>query len=135
MKTLLWVCLSGTLVFGGAAAADPNLLQETVVKTALEENPKVKAVRAKWEMMKARVPQAIAWEDLRVGVDSVAGRFVNIPPNSFMNQTVTVERELPVSGRNRSRARAATAEAGAAFEESGARNLMWSLARGAPTAA
>src|SRR5689334_3787383 len=68
-------------------------------------------------MMKARVPQAIAWEDLRVGVDSVAGRFVSIPANAFMDQTVMVEQELPVSGKNRSRARAATAEAGTAFEE------------------
>jgi cobalt-zinc-cadmium efflux system outer membrane protein len=117
MKTLLLVCMSCTLVFGGAAAADPNLSGEAVVKTVLQENPTVKAARAKWEMMKARVPQAIAWEDLRVGVDSVVGRFVSVPANSFMNQTVTVEQELPVSGKNRSRARAATAEAGAAFEE------------------
>jgi cobalt-zinc-cadmium efflux system outer membrane protein len=117
MKTLLLVWFSGTLMLGGVAAADPNLSREVVVTTALQENPTVKAARAKWEMMKARVPQAIAWEDLRVGVDSVVGRFVSIPANSFMNQTVTVEQELPVSGKNRSRARAATAEAGAAFEE------------------
>jgi outer membrane protein, heavy metal efflux system len=117
MNTLLWVCFSGTLVLGGAAAADQNLSREAVVNTALQDNPTVKAARAKWEMMKARVPQAIAWEDLRVGVDSVAGRFVSIPANAFMDQTVMVEQELPVSGKNRSRARAATAEAGTAFEE------------------
>jgi hypothetical protein len=95
MKTLLWVCFSGTLVLGGAAAADQNLSREAVVYTALQDNPTVKAARAKWEMMKARVPQAIAWEDLRVGVDSVAGRFVSIPANAFMDQTVMVEQELP----------------------------------------
>jgi cobalt-zinc-cadmium efflux system outer membrane protein len=83
----------------------------------LRENPAIKATRAKWEMTRARVPQASAWEDLRVGFDSVAGRFVSVPANAFMDQTVTVEQELPLSGRNRSRARAATAEAGAAFEE------------------
>ena len=54
----------------------------------------VKAARAKWEMMRARVPQASAWEDLRLDVDSVAGRFVNIPANSFMNQTLTLAQEL-----------------------------------------
>ena len=102
---------------GRRGGSDSNLSREAVVKTVLQENPTVKAARAKWEMLKARVPQAIAWEDLRVGVDSVAGRFVNIPANAFMNQTVTVEQELPLSGKNRSRARAATAEAGAAFEE------------------
>jgi cobalt-zinc-cadmium efflux system outer membrane protein len=117
MKTLLLVSFVGTLVLGGAAAADQNLEREAVVNTALQDNPTVKAARAKWEMMKARVPQAIAWEDLRVGVDSVAGRFVSVPANAFMDQTVMVEQELPVSGKNRSRARAATAEAGTAFEE------------------
>jgi hypothetical protein len=54
---------------------------------------------------------------LRFGIDSVAGRFVNILPNSFMDQTVMIEQELPVSGKNGSGARAATAEAGATFEE------------------
>jgi outer membrane protein TolC len=88
-----------------------------VVGVVLRENPTVKAARAKWEMMKARVPQASAWEDLRVGIDSTAGRFVNVPANAFMDQTVMVEQELPVSGKNRSRARAATADAGAVFEE------------------
>jgi hypothetical protein len=68
---------------------------------------------ARWEMMKAHVPQAGAWEDLRFGIDSVAGRFVNILPNSFTDQTVMIEQELPVSGKNGSGARAATAEAGA----------------------
>src|ERR1700738_4978815 len=109
MKTLLLVHFSTILILGGVAVAEENFSQEAAINTALRENPTVKAARAKWEMMKARVPQAIAWEDLRVGVNTVAGRFVSIPPNSFMNQTVTVEQELPVSGRNRSRARAATA--------------------------
>jgi outer membrane protein TolC len=68
-------------------------------------------------MMKARVPQAAAWEDLRAGVDSFVERSVSIPANSFMNQTATLEQEMPISGKNRSRARAATAEAGAAFED------------------
>ena len=34
-----------------------------------------------------------------------------------MNQTAMLEQEVPISGKNRSRARAATAEAGAAFED------------------
>ncbi len=116
MKTLLWVCVFGTLVLGAAVAAN-QLSREAAVNTALKENPTVKAARAKWEMMKARLPQASAWEDLRVGFDATAGRFVNVPTNSFMDQMVMAEQELPVSGKNRSRARAATAEAGAAFEE------------------
>ncbi len=88
-----------------------------VIRAVAERNPSVKAAEAKWETMKARVPQAAAWEDLRAGVDSFVERSVSIPANSFMNQTAMLEQEVPISGKNRSRARAATAEAGAAFED------------------
>jgi outer membrane protein TolC len=94
-----------------------SLSQREIVKSALRDNASIKAARAKWEAMKARVPQAGAWEDLRAGVDSVTTRSVSIPPNSFMDQTAMLEQEVPISGKNRSRARAATAEAGAAFED------------------
>ena len=63
------------------------------------------------------MPQARAWEDLRAGVDWRAERSVNVPPNSFMDQTAMLEQEVPISGKNRSRSRAATAEARAAFED------------------
>jgi len=118
MKTLLLVSVSGTLAFGAAAAAaDQSLSRESVVHAALQLNPTIKAARAKWEMMEARVPQASAWEDLRLGFDATAGRFVDVPRNAFMDQTLMLEQEVPVTGKNRSRARAATAEAGAVFEE------------------
>jgi len=117
LKILLSFCVWSALVFRGAAVAQETLSQEGVVGVVLRENPAIKATRAKWEMMRARVPQASAWEDLRVGFDSVAGRFVSVPANAFMDQTLMVEQELPLSGKNRSRARAATAEAGEAFEE------------------
>jgi cobalt-zinc-cadmium efflux system outer membrane protein len=98
--------------------ADADILSEReITKSALRDNASIKAARAKWEAMKARVPQAGAWEDLRAGVDSVTTRSVSIPPNSFMDQTAMLEQEVPVSGKNLSRARAATAEAGAAFED------------------
>ena len=91
VRTLLSVCVSGTLILGGVAATDQNLSRETVVNTALQENPTVKAARAKWEMMRARVPQASAWEDLRFGMDSTVGRFVSVPANAFMDQTIMIE--------------------------------------------
>ena len=99
------------------ARAGESSSPDEIVRRALRDNASIKAARAKWEMMKARVPQAAAWENLRAGVDSVVERSVSIPANSFMNQTATLEQEVPISGKNRSRARAATAEAGAAFED------------------
>src|SRR6516165_851412 len=117
LKILLSFCIWSALVFRGAAEAEETLSQEAVVGVVLRENPAIKTTRAKWEMIRARAPQASAWEDLRVSFDSVARRFVSVPQNAFMDQTVMVEQELPLSGKNRIRARAATAEAGAAFEE------------------
>lgn len=99
------------------AAQAGSLSQREVITTVLRENPMLKATRAKWEMMKARVPQARAWEDLRASADFRAERSVNIPPNSFMDQTAMLEQELPISGKNLSRGRAAIAEARAAFED------------------
>ena len=66
--------------------------------------------------MKARVPQAAAWDDPRVSAEFNAARFVSVPPNAFMDQTVTLEQMIPVSGKNRVRSRIAGAEALAAFE-------------------
>jgi len=91
--------------------------QRELIAIVLRDNPALKATRAKWEAMKARVPQAKAWEDLRAGGDLRVERSVDVPPNSFMDETAMVEQELPVSGKNLSRARAAVAEARAAFED------------------
>ncbi|HEY5766331.1 MAG TPA: TolC family protein [Candidatus Udaeobacter sp.] len=102
-----------------SANAQPvgTLTERELIRAVLQENQTLKAAAAKWEMMKARVPQARAWEDLRAGVDWRAERSVNVPPNSFMDQTAMLEQEVPISGKNRSRSRAATAEARAAFED------------------
>ena len=91
--------------------------QGELISIVLRDNPTLKASRAKWEMMKARVPQARAWEDLRAGGDFRVERSVNVPPNAFMDQTAMLEQEVPVSGKNLSRGRAATAEARAAFQD------------------
>jgi outer membrane protein TolC len=116
MKRILILVLMSALSAPILLAGD-TLSQGGVVSAVLRDNASIKAARAKWEAMKARVPQAGAWEDLRAGVDSMTTRSVSIPPNSFMDQTATLEQEVPISGKNRSRARAATAEAGAAFED------------------
>jgi outer membrane protein, heavy metal efflux system len=97
-------------------AGEGRLSLREVLRTVAERNPSVKAAQAKWQATKARLPQAAAWEDLRLQGESVVARFVNIPPNGFTDQTVALEQELPLTGKNRSRARAATADAGEAFE-------------------
>lgn len=120
--------LTCSLFFAGAVEAGegeansarrerPSFSLAEVVSIVAANNPSIKAGEAKWQAMKARVPQAAAWEDLRLQGESVTSRFVNISPNGFTDQSVTLQQELPLTGKNRSRARAATAEAGAAFED------------------
>lgn len=115
---ILWRSLL-LLVFaaGGMTAHAETLSREEVISTALRVNPSLQAARARWEMMKERVPQARAWEDLRAAGDSTVARSISIPANSFTNQSAMLEQEVPISGKNWSRARSATAEARAAFED------------------
>jgi outer membrane protein, heavy metal efflux system len=73
--------------------------------------------RAASRAAKERIPQAAAWEDLKVGTDIVLGRFVSVPANAFTDQMVSIEQMIPLSGKNRSKERVAAAEALGAFEE------------------
>jgi cobalt-zinc-cadmium efflux system outer membrane protein len=116
--TLLPVCLTG--LARSADKADvtdvDNFTLASVSNEALGNNPSIKAALSRWTAMKARVPQAAAWDDPKVSADFNAARFVAVPPNAFMDQTVTLEQMVPISGKNRVRSRIAGAEALAAFE-------------------
>ena len=110
-----------TVVALQAVSADAQpadaLTEREVISAVLQGNQTLKAALAKWEMMKARVPQVRAWEDLRAAVDWRTERSVPMVPNNMMDQMAMLEQEIPVSGKNQSRSRAATAEAREAFED------------------
>ena len=99
------------------SAGQRSLTLDGVTREALANNPSVAAARARWQMAVQRIPQEAAWEDPKLNVRSLLGRFVQIPANGFTNQTVSLEQSIPISGKNRSRERAAAAEALAAFQE------------------
>jgi len=88
-----------------------------VVASVLENNPIIQSSQAKWRASVQRVPQAAAWEDPKLGFSTVFGRFVSVAPNSFTDQSMGIEQMIPVSGKNRSKGRAAAAEALESFEE------------------
>lgn len=106
-----------------ATSTNGLLVLDQVIREVLTSNPSLKAAQANWEAMKQRVPQARAWEDLHSEFDTVAGRFVSIPPDSFTDQKLMVEQAVPVSGKNRLRGDAAEAEAAVAFSELRRREL------------
>ena len=83
-----------------------------VVGEVLSNNPSLKSARANWEAMKQRIPQARAWEDLRVGVD--VERMGTTRFDTFTDNEWMAAQELPLSGKNLLRGKAAEAEALAA---------------------
>jgi outer membrane protein, heavy metal efflux system len=116
--TLLPVCLTD-LARSADKADATNLGSFTLANIsneALRNNSAIQAALSRWTAMRARVPQAAAWDDPKVSADFNAARFVTVPPNAFMDEAVTLEQMIPISGKNRVRSRIAGAEALAAFE-------------------
>jgi len=127
MKTtyLLLLNLTLALPFRLAVAGDTGasvieidrLSLDQVTTVALASNPAIKEALNRWNALKARVPQAAAWDDLRISGESRVRRFVDVQPNAFMDQALSIEQEIPITGKNLARARAAAADAVSAYEQ------------------
>ena len=74
-----------------ARAEPPGLALDTVTQAVLAHNPSIQEARAKWEAARQRVPQAAAWDDLKVSASTRLGRFVDVATNSFTDQMLSVE--------------------------------------------
>jgi outer membrane protein, heavy metal efflux system len=101
----------------GPQAQHARISLGEVTSVVLANNPAVKQALRKWSAAKARVTQEGAWDDLRVSGSSRAARFVDVAPNAFADQIVSVEQIIPLTGKNLLRARVAAADAMAAFEQ------------------
>ena len=127
MKTTYLLLLSLTLtlslraVDAGDREARPvrgdSLSLSEVTAAALANNPAIQQALKKWSAAKARVTQEAAWDDLKVSGSSRAARFVDVAPNAFTDQMLSVEQVIPITGKNLARARIAGADAVAAFEQ------------------
>ena len=101
----------------GTQAPRPRISLREVTNAVLANNPAIKEALRKWNAAQARIPQAVAWDDPKVSAESRARRYVDVPPNAFMDQVASVEQVVPITGKNLARARAARAEALLVFEE------------------
>src|SRR5882724_5007002 len=101
----------------GTEAQSTHISLHEVTSIVLANNPAIKEAENRWRAAKERVRQANAWDDPRISGDSRVRRFVDVPPNAFMDQTLTVEQLIPITGKNLLRGRAAAAEALSIFEE------------------
>src|SRR6266498_5854247 len=109
---------SQTAADGGEyGAASSRLSLGEVTRAVLENNPAIKEAESRWQAAIHRVRQANAWDDPRIAGESRVRRFVDIPPNAFMDQSLAIEQLIPITGKNLARGRAAAAEALSAFEE------------------
>ncbi len=98
-------------------AASARLSLAAVTRAVLDNNPAIKEAENRWRAAVQRVRQANAWDDPRIAGESRVHRYVDVPPNAFMDQAVTVEQLIPITGKNLVRGRAAAAEALSVFEE------------------
>ena len=101
----------------GSEAQRARISLGEVTSIVLANNPAIQQALRKWGAAKARVTQEGAWDDLRVSGSSRAARFVDVAPNAFTDQMVSVEQIIPLTGKNLLRARVAAADAVAAFEQ------------------
>lgn len=121
--TLLFLTLTSTVsVIAGDAPREsrptPSRLSlGEVTRVVLERNPQIQAALRRWQAAKQRVTQQAAWDDLTVRGSSRAARFVDIAPESFTDQMVSIEQIIPITGKNLIRRRVAVAEAVVAFEQ------------------
>ena len=96
-------------------AEQATLTLEEATRAAVVNNAAIKAARAKWEMMKSRIPQEAAWEDPMAGVD--LERFGTTQFGTYADAEWMLSQKIPLAGKNRSRARAANADALATLQE------------------
>jgi cobalt-zinc-cadmium efflux system outer membrane protein len=102
---------------GEYGATSSQLSLGEVTRAVLANNPAIKEAENRWRAARARILQAKAWDDPRVAGEWLAHRYVDVPPNAFMDQTLALEQLIPITGKNLVRGRAAAAEALSVFEE------------------
>jgi len=101
----------------GTEAPRAHISLHEVTNVVLANNPAIKEAENRWHAAQERVRQANAWDDPRIAGDSRVRRYVDVPPNAFMDQSLAVEQLIPITGKNLVRGRATAAEALSIFEE------------------
>src|SRR5256884_2628586 len=117
LATSLLLCSQIAADGGEDGAASRGLSLTEVTRGVLENNPAIKEAENRWSAAIQRVRQAYAWDDPRVAGESRVRRFVDVPPNAFMDQTLGIEQLIPITGKNLVRGRVAAAEAFSALQE------------------
>jgi outer membrane protein, heavy metal efflux system len=106
----------------GARAQDPPLRLQSLVDEAAEQNPEIAAMRRRFDMMRARVPQAKALPDPMLGY-GYAGNAAPLPPFDVQRgdpasaRTLSFTQEIPYPGKLALKGRMANVAAEAEYWE------------------
>src|ERR1700745_903212 len=92
MKTTYLLLLTITLIFAAAVdlsagiaegeTAARSLSLSEVTSVVLANNPGIKEALNKWNAARARIPQAAAWDDPRLGGEQLVHSFCHGPPKA-----------------------------------------------------
>ena len=139
MRLPILIILSSAAGLACTRAETPSAAPLTLseVFAAIRVNhPALAAARASADAAQARVGQESAWADPRIGIDlkrdDNSGNAPTTKLNTYNALEVSVSQEIPLSGRNQLRAKAASAEAGVTNAET--RRREWMLLNQARTA-
>ncbi len=89
------------LVSANILPAQEVLSLADLIKEAQDKNPEILAARKRWEAAKARVPQAKAWEDPKVGItlEKIPKGTLALGKTMAEDRMLSVSQAFPLSGR------------------------------------
>ncbi len=94
---IIFALLSGV----NSLPAQEVLSLAVLIKEAQSNNPEIQAARKRWEASKARVPQAKAWEDPKVGIslEKIPKGTLKLDRTMAEDRALSISQAFPLSGR------------------------------------
>ena len=101
---ILIFCFLMSAVKGSIAYSenrDQPLVLDKLTEEARNNNPKILAARKRWEASRARIPQAKAWEDPKVGIslEKIPKGTLKLDRTMSEDRMLSVSQAFPLSGR------------------------------------
>lgn len=97
------IIFAALLLLAGAniLPAEEFLQLESLIKEAQNNNPEILAAKKRWESSKARIPQAKAWEDPKVGIalEKIPKGTLKLGKTMAEDRMLLVSQAFPLSGR------------------------------------
>lgn len=109
------VTSSGTITQATTGVTETNTALQQLIEQALENNPEIKAMQRRFDMMRARIPQAKALDEpmLSVGYMGNIAPFVVQRGDPSSGRTISISQDLPYPGKRSLKGKIANSDADA----------------------